>query len=419
MKRNFYDIFDHWNEDLQELPDLREQSINSKAVADRVMQQAGIRPVQKKRRSYRLFGIAAAAAVLAGGTLTAGAVSGQMEKFFSAVSSAEIRDANPEESLPGVGREMSEAVSQIESYYSCPDVTFSQTDAATLELLGLYNDHNTLMLSMQITIHDGTVLTENMAMLPYFTLILEDGTEKKLSQSGYLSEPFQKSDTEENVYYLTYYLVDSEIAGAVLRADFAGVYTQEAAQEVNERIHALQDGWRAQYFTEDMTTSEWKQLWQEMEFDRLTEEAMAAGFAQQAPVLAGSWSAEIPISEPATEPLVIETDHNQYVLDDLSIYISDTSDSSAEYHCGTAFCLKDGTVLITDSAILQNVQTDENSTQHEVFAYSHDVFSEEQDGSVYCYSKPVHPDEVVKIIEYYYDKDQNGQINEYVTYQAE
>ncbi|MBQ8513990.1 MAG: hypothetical protein IJ496_01150 [Ruminococcus sp.] len=419
MKRNFYDIFDHWNEDLQELPDLREQSINSKAVADRVMQQAGIRPVQKRRQSYRLFGIAAAAAVLAGGTLTAGAVSGKMEQFFSAVSGAEIRDADAEESLPGVGLEQSEEIGRIESYYSCPDVTFTRTDTATVELLGLYNDHNTLMLSMQMTVQDGTVFTEDMAMLPYFTLTLEDGTEKKLSQSGFLSEPFRKSDTEENVYNLTYYLVESDISGATLNVDLAGVYTQEAAQAVNEKLCALQEDWRAQYFTEDMTTSEWKQLWQEMEFDRLTEEAMAEGFARQAPVLAGSWSAEIPISEPAAEPMVIETDHNLYVLDDLSVYISDTSDSSAEYHCGTAFGLKDGTVLITDSAILQNIQTDEGRTQYQNFAYIRGVSSEERNGSVYCYSRPVHPDEVETITEYYYDENQNGKLHEYVIYQAE
>ena len=440
MKRNLYDIFDHWNDDLQELPSLKELPVNGRSLTNRVMEKADIHPVQKKRKPYRMLGIIGAAAVLTGGTLTAGAISGKMDQFFSAVSGAVIHDANMTESLPAVNMELPDAIAQMQPYYTCPDVTFTQTDSAAVELLGMYNDHSSLMMSFQLTVHDNTILTEDMYMLPYFTLTQKNGTVKELDgASGYLSQPFQKSDTAENIYYTTYYLVDPELTGGTLHVDFAGVYTMVQEQTANEKMRALDDELTAQYFTEGMSIGEWKQFQHENNFDELRNQARREAFAEETAVLAGSWTADIPVAASESKPLTIETDNHTYILDDLSLFVSnkpeedyysDEADFSEEEHIGTAVFLKDGTVIADYFAIFDDIEMDINGgyilegTRYQSFAYmqgTHSAGSDVCDGSVYCFSKPIHTEEIERIVKYtnYYDADFTEHINEYVIYSAE
>ena len=90
MKQSLYDIFDHFTPEDNTLPHLKEQPMNEKAVADQVFSKIGCHPIvqTKKRKPYRLFGIAAAVAVLACGTITTAAVTGNMDLFFATVSSS-------------------------------------------------------------------------------------------------------------------------------------------------------------------------------------------------------------------------------------------------------------------------------------------------------------------------------------------
>lgn len=442
MKRNLYDIFDAFNSgEQQTLPKLKEQGIDSKSVADRVFEKADIHPVkQTKRRSYRIFGIAAAIAVLAGGTITAGAVSGKMDEFFKSVSKADIQGTVPSENLPAVNMELPEAIAEMQPYYNCPDVSFTQTESGTMELLGLYNDSNSLMMSFRLTVQDDTVLTDDMKMLPYFTFTLKDGTKKESTLSGFVSEPFQKSETEDNVYYLTYYLVDSELAGALLHIDFAGVYTSSQENAVFEKMVALDNELQEKYFTEDMEIGEWKKFQHENGFDELRDKTRKEYYAQQQSVLKGGWSADIPIPDPQSEPFTIETDHNVYILDDLSLYISrdndydpynDDFDLSKEENCGSAIFLKDGTIIADDFRMFKDIQIDPNDsryilegTRYKEFPYSYGTFSagsDTCDGIVHCYSRPISLSEIDKIIEYthYWDENDTEQFNEYVIFEAE
>lgn len=440
MKRNLYDIFDHYNDDLQELPKLKGKPIETSSVADRVFEMADIHPVQnKKRRSYRLFGVIAAAAVLAGGTLTAGAVSGKMYEFFQSVSNADIQEAILDKSLPAVNMELPEAIDEMQSYYTCPDVSFTQTESGTIELLGLYNDHNTLMLSFRLTVLDGTVITDDMCMLPYFTFTLKDGSTKGSVYNGHISEPFQKSETEDNVYYLTYYMVDSELAGASLHVDFAGVYTLQQEASIQEKMIELDDELRDKYFTDDMDISEWKQFQRENDFDELRHKTRKEYYEQERSALKGGWSADIPIAEPMSEPFTIETDDNVCILDDLSIYLSkdhdydpykDEFDLSQEEMCGNAVFMKDGTVFADEFRMFDDVETDEDGqyilegTRYKNFAYSYGTSSAASDfcdGSVHCYSNPVSLNEIDKVVKYthYWDEDGTEHFKEYIIYQAE
>lgn len=438
MKRNLYDIFDHYNEDLQELPKLKGESIDTNSIADRVFEKADIHPVQKKRHSYRFIGIAAAAAILAGGTITVSAVSGRMDEFFKSVSKADIKDTAPSENLPAVNMDLPDAIAEMQPYYNCPDVTFNQTDSGTIEFLGLYNDHNSLMLSFRLTVLDGTVLTDDMYMLPYFTFTLKDGTCKESSESGYISSPFQKSETEDNVYYLNYYLIDSDIAGASLHVDFSGVYTSAQESKIHEKMISFDDELSEKYFTEDMGIGEWKKFQHENGFSELRDKKKKEYYEQEQSILKGGWSADIPISEPNSELFTIETDRNVYILDDLSVYISndkdydpynDEFDLSKEERYGNAVFLKDGTVIATDFGMFDDIDFDSDGgyilegTRYKEFAYSRGNISSEGvncDGIVYCYSKPMNISEIDKIVEYthYWEEDGTEHFNEYVVYQA-
>ncbi len=428
MKQNLYDIFDHLEPNDTILPAMQEQPIDGKAVSNRVMQQAGCRPVLRKKRTYRLFGIAAAAAVLVGGTVTTAAVSGNIDLFFAAVSGSNITDATG--SVPGVGMEVPDAIAQMQSYYSCPEVSFTQTDAATVSLLGLYNDHNSLMLSVQLTVKDNTVLTDDMYFLPYFTLTAADGTQKTLSESGFLSESLQKCETSDNIYYATYYLIDKNFSGGTLHVDFAGVYTAEQETSVHQQICDLQDSWREAYFTEDMHVEEWKALWKEKEYDRLTMEARKEAFAEQPAVLSGSWSADIPIPEPKTTPIPCEASGMQVILDDLSIYVSEPSEEQRKNGSDVAVIyLKDGTILAEDFFMFDDIpRNSDNSynldgTPYRKFAYMRGTADSDETGitgKIYCYDHPIAPQEIEKVEMYilYYDDNWNEQFDCYPLYQA-
>lgn len=427
MKRDFYDIFDHLGEDFEVLPELKKRKTDTKSLTDRVFEKADIHPVQRKRRPCRLIGIAAAAAVIAGGTLTAGAVSGKMEEFFKSVSMAEIYNAAPEENLPAVNEDVPEAISQMERFYSCPDASFTQSDSGTVELLGLYNDSSTMMISFRLTVTDGTSLGNDLYMLPYFSLTLPDGTEKQLSQSGYLSEPLVRSSTEDNVYYMTYYLVDPEFSGAVLHAKFAGAYTIEQSQHVQEKLVALDDELREQYFTEDMSIGEWKKFQHENGFSEIREKARREAFEAEKSAIAGNWQGDIAVPSAKSEPVVIETEHNTYVLDELSMFVSDDHDEdkysdvvdfSKERYSGSAVYLSDGTMLVTDPVLRDKTESCSNAKEFPFMWGASYAGSVTCDGTINCFSRPVKPDEIEKITEFrsYYDENMEEHFSESVIY---
>lgn len=110
MKQSLYDIFDHFTPEDNTLPHLKEQPMNEKAISDQVFSKIGYHPIvkTKKKKSYRLFGIAAAVAILACGTITTAAVTGNMDLFFSTVSSSNLSDSGI--NLPGVSSSIPDSI---------------------------------------------------------------------------------------------------------------------------------------------------------------------------------------------------------------------------------------------------------------------------------------------------------------------
>lgn len=417
MKQSLYDIFDHFTPEDNTLPHLKEQPMNEKAIADQVFSKIGCHPIvqTKKKKSYRLFGIAAAVAVLACGTITTAAVTGNIDLFFATVSSSDLSDSDA--SLP-------DDIEQMQAYYQCPDVSFTETDQASVSLLGFYHDHNTLMLSVQLTVKDSTALTESMGLLPYFTLKTADGTEKALTNSGSLSSYLQKSNTSDHVYYATYYLVDPEFSDSTLQVSFAGVYDQSQEQQVQNEIVDLQDHWRTAYSSETTPVEEWKDYWQTHHLDEKTRDARKAAFEKLPAVLDGAWSAEIPIDTTDTTVINAESEGIAISMDELSLSVSQIPETIQQLGAvSPVVYLKDGTILSDDFFMFPDVPKNQDGsyqltdTSYEAFAF---VQGSEK-STIYSYAYPIDPESIEKVELYvqYYDSDWNEQINCYPIYSAQ
>ena len=417
MKQSLYDIFDHFTPEDNTLPHLKEQPMNEKAISEKKKKKIGYHPIvqTKKKKSYRLFGIAAAVAVLACGTITTAAVTGNMDLFFATVSSSDLSDSDA--SLP-------DDIEQMQAYYQCPDVSFTETDQASVSLLGFYHDHNTLMLSVQLTVKDSTALTESMGLLPYFTLKTADGTEKALTNSGSLSSYLQKSNTSDHVYYATYYLVDPEFSDSTLQVSFAGVYDQSQEQQVQNEIVDLQDHWRTAYSSETTPVEEWKDYWQTHHLDEKTRDARKAAFEKLPAVLDGAWSAEIPIDTTDTTVINAESEGIAISMDELSLSVSQIPEAIQKQGAvSPVVYLKDGTILSDDFFMFPDVPKNQDGsyqltdTSYEAFAF---VQGSEK-STIYSYAYPIDPESIEKVELYvqYYDSDWNEQINCYPIYSAQ
>lgn len=428
MKQSLYDIFDHFTPEDNTLPHLKEQPMNEKAIADQVFSKIGYHPIvkTKKKKSYRLFGIAAAVAVLACGTITTAAVTGNMDLFFSTVSSSNFSDTGID--LPGVSSSIPDSIAQMQAYYRCPDVTFTATNQATVSLLGFYHDHNTLMLSVQLTVQDDTTLTESMGLLPYFTLKTTDGTEKNLTNSGALSSYLQKSKTADHVYYATYYLVDSDFSNSTLQVSFTGVYDKEQEQQVQNEIVDLQDHWRTAYSSETTPVEEWKDYWQTHHLDEKTCAARKAAFEKLPAILEGSWSAEIPIDSIDTTVISAETENLSISMDALSLAIKDLPEAlQKQGTVSPVVYLKDGTILSDDFSMFNDVRQNEDSSvpltdpPYQQFAFVQGTGTGEDKKTIYCYNQPIDPASIEKVEIYvqYYDADWNKQTDCYSVYSAQ
>lgn len=428
MKQSLYDIFDHFTPEDNTLPHLKEQPMNEKAISDQVFSKIGYHPIvkTKKKKSYRLFGIAAAVAILACGTITTAAVTGNMDLFFSTVSSSNLSDSGI--NLPGVSSSIPDSIAQMQAYYRCPDVTFTATDQATVSLLGFYHDHNTLMLSVQLTVKDDTALTESMGLLPYFTLKTADGTEKALTNSGSLSSYLQKSNTSDHVYYATYYLVDPDFSDSTLQVSFAGVYDQNQEQQVQNEIVDLQDHWRTAHSSETTPVEEWKDYWQTHHLDEKTHAARKAAFEKLPAVLDGTWSAEIPIDSIDTTVISAETENLSISMDALSLSIKDLPEAlQKQGTVSPVVYLKDGTILSDDFSMFDDVRQNEDSSvpltdpPYQQFAFVQGTGTGEDKKTIYCYNQPIDPASIEKVEIYvqYYDADWNKQTDCYSVYSAQ
>lgn len=403
MKQNLYDVFDHWNADFQELPPLQAQPIRQERVQNLVEMQLG-ESIAPARKGFRVWGVLAAAAVLICGTLTVGAVSGKMEAFFTALSQTEPQDNGGNTHLPGVGEDPVSAAQQMEAYYSGPEVSFTETDNASVQLLGLYHDHSTVMLCFQLTVKDGTVLPSDAGMLSYYTLTTPEGTHD-FPESGVLNEDLRQSDTDDTVYYFNCHLTDTALCQGTLSVEFAGIYQVQQSEMVQQEILALQQGWRDAFQAASGGTLDpqsWKAYWDAQDYDQQTKQAYRNAYAAQDSLLSGNWTADIPIDPATSEPINVTGDSTEAVVDELSIRIIHTWTEN-EIDAYPLITLKDGTILGGNFSTLSA----ENVTCRKFAAERTD--SSNPGSRIYCYDKPITMAEIEKVeMQYCYVDDQGN-----------
>ena len=189
-------------------------------------------------------------------------------------------------------------------------------------------------------------------------------------------------------------------------------------QNVQKKLVALDDELRKQYFTEDMSTGQWKKFQNEKGFDELREKTRREAFEKETPVLSGNWQGDIQLPSAKSEPFVIETEGNTYILDELSMLVSynsdedkysDEADPSRETYLGSAVYLSDGTVFINEPALRSKTDISDSAKD---FAFRWGAsFADGTgcEGEIDCFSRPVQQSEIEKITEFRSFYDENGE----------
>lgn len=411
MKIDFYDLFSlHTPKDF---PEAGEDNYITAAVKSRVMENI---PTSKNKlvRIGRIGrAVIAAAAVAACMGITVGAVSGRLGQFFSTLSRSEISDSTFDNELPAVGDNQAD----MTEYYALPEAEFTTDGSVSAELLGIYNDSSTLMLSLMITPENGDDIS-NMLMPVYFTLKCSDGSEKILGQSGLAGiERFTRADANGS-YCLTFYLTDPNIAGSTLEILSDGLYTADQIEMAHKIKLERQRQEREQFESDE----EWLAHKAVASYSHSPYEAERLDLQKYAPDAFGAVSAEIEIPETSGRP----TEANAYGismrLDSLSLYVSKIPDElKGDMYAGAAYTvyLKDGSVIsdeffMFDDVVLTDNGYDFNGTRYSQYAYMRGT----ETGSIRCFDRPIAAYEVGKIAVYIksYDEEYNEQVTEYILY---
>lgn len=394
MKQSLYDWFDAYE---GELPELETTACDTAQISRRVMAKIGSGRITVKRR--RRWAAAAAVIIAAAACmgLTVGAAAGKLDMFRQVLRQTEITEQGTA-SLPLTKGDMPE----MDAYLSTPDVVFEGNENMTVSLLGMYNDNASLMMTLQLTVHDGTVLTEEMSLMPFFTLVHEDGTEVLLSKSGLYADEglLRLEEAGTDTWYLTYCLTDPDMGGSSLRVEIPGVYSAAQRDGCSAEIQALQAEWRSNYGADSMPAEEWKALWQELDLDSQNFAAQRSYLERTAGVMDGTWTADIAIPTAASAYTAAQNGI-EISLDALSLSVTDAAHPDAGYAC--AVFLKDGTVLSEMQETLTFAEEAHAFGTAVPFAYWRGI----ADGRIYCYSEPLSSDMVEKVVVYEVTHDEN------------
>lgn len=357
----------------------------------------------KIKRVTAVCAAAVAAVVIVGGTVYA--VTGRFEEFFGALSRSEIHDTKAENNLPSVGGNTAD----MSEYYSYPEVNFETDGSVSAELLGIYGDSSTLMLSIMITPQNGEDIS-NMDMPFYFKLKKSDGTEKFLFQSGMCDpQKFTPADVE-GAYCLTFYLTEPDMAGGRLLIESDGIYTKEQTAAVWKKLY--------EYFDKRRTADEEKREWSDEEVqESYTRERVF--YKEVAPEATGAVSAVIEIPPSRTEPIELNAHGISAKLDSLSLYVSDVpAEYKSDRYAGTTHTiyLKDGSIITSDALHIEDIDPEADLSRVRQFPYLRGT--NVKDGTICCFDRPIAAEEIEKILVSVtnYDTEYNEQITKYVIY---
>lgn len=402
MKMNGYDLFDYYNAETQGVPSLSVEYVDVDAVKKQVYAQTGIRPepVRKRFRLTMWIAVVTAVALMAlGATTVFSATAGysSLDEFFRSLFVWEAPQS-PE---------------KMENLVLAPDVSFDSTNEdVQFSLLGMYGDQNQTMLSFEIRMSGGAeLMADQMCPLVEYAIVDEDGTSNVLSYAGQTCT-IRADETQQDVYYLNLFIIDSDLQGKMLDVTFRNFYTSQKIQNIFDTMTEMQDAWREAYIAEtfgadvldglgegelppDFSIDAWKAYWDAHNYDQRTEEKYKELYAAAEPALNGTWHAEIPLEFPVAEPITTQYDYGEIQLQTLSAQISHPAKMNGDAQMVTyEITLKDGRkVLMDETAKLQH------ATEEMVAC---DVYSEWNEDKttqteIICYKEPVEPQQVAEI----------------------
>ncbi|MCR5167070.1 MAG: hypothetical protein K6C13_07625 [Oscillospiraceae bacterium] len=209
----------------------------------------------------------------------------------------------------------------------------------------------------------------------------------------------------EGLYYLTYYLVQPELAGKTIHARIENAYTPTQTEAVFEAIQSAQTQWREDYSADSMTADEWKAIWKTEDLDGRTLELTRTLLDESDKVITGTWTADISLTDTKEPLLFIDKGGCLITADSLSVHIS--HEEQYDKQPVFIFTLRDCMTLITSAGTDMTdwlIGHGAISESYREFAYMRGT----DNGRVYSYGSLCPPDRIEKIEMYLFEYDTDG-----------
>lgn len=405
-----YDMYELFNDYSGELPDIAKNACDTEHVEQLV--RRGIRGSRiKARRNPKILVISIAAAAAAVTGITAAAYTDGFSHFREILSRTEPGN-NISSELPLMH---GDDPTGMEQNISLETVRFTGTDSAEVSTSGMYFDHNTLMLTVEMKLTKGTQLPSGAMVVPHFSLSA-DSADTELACSGISNAAQLIPGSEPDTYCATFYIVEEGIAGSKLNVRLEDIITAEQVTDVHEAVLEEQEKWREEFGFGEQTTEEWKQYWKDNDFDRRTQEIIENALAAGSKVISGIWTAQIDIPPAAGDIMTVSSDGFTLSADTLSIALDVDRELPFGAFAVPVVTLDDGTAIFTTGTtetewLTKNGFFAENA-KHENFAYGF--------GNVNCYKSPHPTEDIAQIDVYVFDFDDGAVSCEaYPLYKAE
>lgn len=395
MKYNLYDAFSEYENDM---PSLTENSENSE-LERLVMSRLHKKKSHLKMSIKFIFLVSAAVAASITGITVAASEFG----LFSSILSKSKIDGSG--NLPMLSENIL-SEDAVQPFVSNLNILFDGDKSMDVKAVGMYSDSLSVMLTLELDTH-GKTLPDDACVIPYFSKI--NGTEEiKLHKSGCGGiESLVKGDLDGQ-YFLTYYLIDSDLCGNILKITIEDVFDRQIVLDSHDHIIDVQMNWREEYNAENLPTEEWKKIWQEQNFDEKTILAEKEFLDSSEPIIDGKWTAEIEIPKPENSPKIIESDRFRFTADSFAVMFENLNNTESNCVYIPMIEMSDGTAFIDtgteERKLLESENLlPENENIHR-FAY---MF-----GDTMCYDGIYNPESIEKITVFKFDYDiQNFKIS--------
>ncbi len=394
MKRNLYDVFDKYD---GSLPDLKNQKTNVNSIESLVMKK-----INGKKKIYksRLFIIGIAAALMAGGSITASAVSDT--GFFHRILYGSEIVSSEKHGLPMVQEDVYD---QMSENFKFDQITFSGNDSCEIKLESMYSDNSTAMIIISAKPDKMINIQDDSSVVAYFTFESADNNKDILTESAQAVY-----NEEDQKYYMTYYITKDNMSGNMLKIEVQGIYSQDQINQSYSELQEFQQELRTNHNAESMSIEEWKALWKKENFDMLSFNTHKE-YLQQSDGIKGNWTEQMEIPDRSESIITSENNDFSVTIDNLSVeveYPDNYKNNNADI---ISVEFKDGTKISSASGTnIEEILKRSGFTQYSKFAFESGCNGNK--GRIMCYDKPHSPEEIKSVTLYQAEDKPDGDLSE-------